>query len=181
MRGFWSRGVRRCFFIPWPLHSRSINLVLTPPAFPLLVETDLKELALSITTDPDHKFELALSLDDLDTAVSITRTLPSTESPVKWKSIGDRALSVWRFDLAREAFDAAGDLNSLLLLLLAQGDKAGLEKLSETAEEKGLNNLAFVTRLQTGDVKGCVGLLERTGRGAEGALFARTYKPRWVV
>ncbi|RXW23627.1 hypothetical protein EST38_g2218 [Candolleomyces aberdarensis] len=145
-----------------------------------LEQRDLKELALSITTDPDHKFELALSLDDLDTAVSITRTLPQTESPVKWKSIGDRALSVWRFDLAREAFEAAGDLNSLLLLLLAQGDKSGLDKLSETAEEKGMNNLAFAARLQTGDTKGCVGLLERTGRGAEGALFARTYRPSLV-
>ncbi|KAJ2912197.1 hypothetical protein MD484_g8213, partial [Candolleomyces efflorescens] len=141
---------------------------------------DLKELALQITTDPDHKFDLALSLDDLDTAVSITRTLPPTESPIKWKSIGDRALTVWRFDLAREAFQAAGDLNSLLLLLLAQGDKEGLDKLSEEAEGKGMNNLAFVARLQGGDVQGCVELLGRTGRGAEGALFARTYKPSLV-
>jgi len=31
----------------------------------------LKELALQISTDPEHKFDLALSLDDLDTAHSI--------------------------------------------------------------------------------------------------------------
>ncbi|KAH6905714.1 coatomer protein [Coprinopsis sp. MPI-PUGE-AT-0042] len=120
---------------------------------------DLKELALSITTDPDHKFDLALSLDDLDTAANIVRDVPATEAAVKWKSLGDRALSVWRFDLARESFEAAGDLGSLLLLLLAQGDRDGLSKLAATAQEKGQNNLAFATLLQIGDTKGGVDLL----------------------
>jgi coatomer subunit beta' len=49
---------------------------------------DLKELALSITTDPDHKFDLALSMDDLDIAVEIVRGVPATEAAVKWKSLG---------------------------------------------------------------------------------------------
>ena len=30
---------------------------------------DLKELALQVTTDPDHKFDLSLKLDDLDSAL----------------------------------------------------------------------------------------------------------------
>jgi len=30
------------------------------------------------------------------------------ESEVKWKALGDRALTVWRFDLAWEAFERAG-------------------------------------------------------------------------
>ncbi|KAH6908239.1 coatomer protein [Coprinopsis sp. MPI-PUGE-AT-0042] len=141
---------------------------------------DLKELALSITTDPDHKFDLALSLDDLDTAVNIVRDVPATEAAVKWKSLGDRALSVWRFDLARESFEAAGDLGSLLLLLLAQGDRDGLSKLAATAQEKGQNNLAFATLLQIGDTKGCVDLLVSTQRVPEAALFARTYAPSLV-
>jgi len=141
---------------------------------------DMKELALEITTDPDHKFDLALGLDDLDTAVAITREVPPTEAAVKWKAVGDRALSVWRFDLAREAYESSNDLGSLLLLLMAQGDVEGLGKLAETAEEKGQNNLAFAARLQKGDTAGCVGLLERTGRVAESALFARTYAPRLV-
>jgi coatomer subunit beta' len=141
---------------------------------------DLKELALEITTDPDHKFDLALSLDDLDTAVTIARTVPPTESAIKWKAIGDRALSVWRFDLAKEAFQSAGDLSSLFLLLLAQGDKGGVERLAQEAEGKGANNLSFVCRLVGGDVDGCVGLLGRTGRTPEGAVFARTYKPSLV-
>jgi coatomer subunit beta' len=86
-----------------------------------------------VTTDPDHKFDLALSLDDLDVAVEIARTVPENESEVKWKALGDRALTVWRFDLARESFDKAGDLSALMLLLLAIGDRAGLAALAAKA------------------------------------------------
>lgn len=93
----------------------------------------LKELALEITTDPDHKFDLSLQLDDLDAAVEIARTVPELEAETKWKAIGDRALTVWRFDLARESFEKAGDLSALMLLLLAIGDREGLAKLAATA------------------------------------------------
>ena len=96
-------------------------------------DTDLKELALRITTDSDHKFDLALLLDDLDTATEIARTVPENESEVKWKALGDRALTVWRFDLAREAFDKAGDLGALMLLLLAVADRDGLKALAAKA------------------------------------------------
>ena len=70
-----------------------------------------------MTTDPDHKFDLSLQLDDLDAAVEIARTVPELEAEAKWKQIGDRALAVWRFDLARESFEKAGDLSALMLLL----------------------------------------------------------------
>lgn len=93
----------------------------------------MKELALEITTDPDHKFDLSLQLDDLDAAVEIARTVPETESETKWKAIGDRALTVWRFDLAKESFEKAGDLSALMLLLLAIGDREGLTKLAAMA------------------------------------------------
>ncbi|KIM41967.1 hypothetical protein M413DRAFT_27504 [Hebeloma cylindrosporum] len=138
---------------------------------------DLKELALRITTDSDHKFDLALSLDDLDTATEIARTVPENESEVKWKALGDRALTVWRFDLAREAFDKAGDLGALMLLLLAVADREGLKALAAKAVEKGQNNLAFAITLQLADASACVDLLVKTQRAPEAALFARTYAP----
>ena len=96
---------------------------------------DLKELALQVTTDPDHKFDLALQLDDLDSALEIARITPENEAETKWKAVGDRALAVWRFDLARECFERAGDLSALMLLLLAVGDRNGLTKLAEKAGE----------------------------------------------
>jgi len=94
---------------------------------------DLKELAIQVTTDADHKFDLALSLDDLDTASEIARTVPENESEVKWKALGDRALTVWRFDLARESFEKANDLSALMLLLLAVGDRDALAALAKKA------------------------------------------------
>lgn len=144
------------------------------------LSVDLKELALQVTTDPDHQFDLSLQLDDLDTAVKIARSVLEPEAETKWKAIGDRALTVWRFDLAREAFEKAGDLSALMLLLLSTGDREGLQKLAATAEKKGANNLAFATLFQLGDAKPCVDLLVKTNRAPEAALFARTYAPRCV-
>ena len=77
----------------------------------------------------DHEFDLALSLNDpLDTALQITHTILKNESKIKWKMLGDRALTVWRFDLAKVfreiwrfkcfdvAFDVMGDRYRLKLL-----------------------------------------------------------------
>ena len=86
-----------------------------------------------MTTDPDHKFELSLQLDDLDGALEVVRSIPDTEAEPKWKAVGDRALAVWRFDLARECFEKAGDMSALMLLLLAIGDRNGLTKLAKRA------------------------------------------------
>jgi coatomer subunit beta' len=76
---------------------------------------------------------LALQLDDLDTALEIARSVPEVEAEMKWKALGDRALAVWRFDLARECFGRAGDLSALMLLLMATGDRKGLEGLAAKA------------------------------------------------
>jgi len=106
---------------------------------------DLKELAMQITTDPDHKFDLALALDDLDAALSvITQSIPETEAESKWKALGDRALSVWRFDLAKEAYEKAGDLGSLMLLVVSMGDRTGLEQVAAAAGAS-LSVLSFAT------------------------------------
>lgn len=141
---------------------------------------DMKELALQVSTDPDHKFDLALQLGDLELAQDIVRNAPETEAEVKWKSLGDRALAVWRFELAREAYDKAGDLNALMLLLLSIGDKQGLAKLADQAASKGQNNLAFASYFQAGDANACVDLLIKTERPSEAAVFARTYVPSAV-
>ncbi|EKM79756.1 hypothetical protein AGABI1DRAFT_127441 [Agaricus bisporus var. burnettii JB137-S8] len=170
-----------------------------------LEQRDLKELAIQVTTDPDHKFDLALSLDDLDLAYSIVQSLSTTTttSPTpsqssttppsqqqqqldttltepKWKLLGDSALKVWRFDMAKECFTRSNDLGSLMLLVLSVGDRAGVQALVEKAIEKGQNNLAFAVLLQLGEPEKCVDLLVKTGRAPEAALFARTYAPSQV-
>ncbi|TFK63457.1 coatomer protein [Pluteus cervinus] len=142
---------------------------------------DLKELAIQVTTDPDHKFDLALQLDDLDTASDIVRTVPEPEAEGKWKALGDRALAVWRFDLARESFEKANDFSALMLLTLSTGDREALRRLAHKAEAKGQHNLAFAISLQLGDVNACVDLLIKTKRAPEAALFARTHAPSQVT
>ena len=42
-----------------------------------------KPLALEVSTDPDHKFDLAIQLDDLDAALAIVRALPVPDSQPK--------------------------------------------------------------------------------------------------
>ncbi|CAE6490017.1 unnamed protein product [Rhizoctonia solani] len=142
---------------------------------------DLKELALQVSTDPDHKFDLAIQLDDLTTALSIAQQTPSPENETKWKAVGDRALAAWKFSLAKECFEKAGDTSSLLLLLLACADREGLRALSGVAAEKGQNNIAFASLLQLGDAKACAELLVKTDRAPEAALFSRTYAPSYAT
>lgn len=48
-----------------------------------------KEEALTMTTDPEHKFMLALELGKLDVAVSIAK---EQESQEKWQQLADIAL-----------------------------------------------------------------------------------------
>jgi len=133
-----------------------------------------KELALSIATDPEHKFDLALALGQLPIALELART---ADAEHKWKTVGDAALAGWDVALAAECFTNAKDMGSLLLLYSSTGDRAGLKALSEQAEANGAHNVAFSCLWQLGDVEGCIDLLTKTGRTAEAVLFSQTYKP----
>lgn len=137
-----------------------------------------KELALEVATDPEHKFELALALGQLATALELAR---EADVEHKWKTVGDAALSGWDVALAAECFTNAKDLGSLLLLHSSTGDREGLRSLSLQASQAGAHNVAFTCLWQLGDVEGCIDLLTRTGRVAEAVLFAQTYKPSVAV
>lgn len=134
----------------------------------------LKELALDVTTDSEQRFELALSLQRLDVALEIARTV-DVES--KWKIVGDTALASWNFPLAEECFTKARDLSSLLLLHTSTGNTQGLTDLATMATEAGLNNIAFISNLSLGQSSQCLDILIKTHRYAEAGLFARTYFP----
>jgi coatomer subunit beta' len=135
---------------------------------------DYKELALEVATDPEHRFELALSLNNLSVALEIAK---EADVEHKWKTVGDAALAAWDIKLAEECFDHANDLGSLLLLHSSSSNAVGLKKLSEQAVAAGANNVAFSALWMCADVDGCIDLLVRTGRVAEAVLFSQTYKP----
>lgn len=133
-----------------------------------------KEMALEVATDPEHRFELALALNDLETALLIAR---EANVEHKWKIVGDAALAGWNLTLAQECFTNAKDVGSLLLLHTASSNREGLKSLAAQASESGLHNVAFSTLWSLGDIDGCLALLVQTNRIAEAVLFAQTYKP----
>ncbi|KAJ6179592.1 hypothetical protein N7519_010053 [Penicillium mononematosum] len=133
-----------------------------------------KEMALEVATDPEHRFELALALSDLETALTIAR---EANVEHKWKIVGDAALAGWNLALAQECFTNAKDVGSLLLLHTASNNREGLKALAGQASESGLHNVAFSTLWSLGDIDGCIALLVQTNRIAEAVLFAQTYKP----
>lgn len=141
---------------------------------------DERRLALEVSTDPDHKFDLAVALDDFDVALEIARKGPVVGSEPRWRTIGDKALGKWNLTLAEECFTKAGDLSALLLLATTKNDAGLLQRLGEEASAKGATNIAFAAYLQLGDTGRCIDLLVRADRLPEAAMFARTYAPSRV-
>lgn len=133
-----------------------------------------KEMALEVATDPEHRFELALSLNKLDVALEIAR---EADVEHKWKIVGDAALSAWNFALADECFEKAKDFGSLLLLYTASANTEGLRSVAEKASAASLHNVAFSALWEARDIDGCIDILVKTNRLTEAALFAQTYKP----
>ena len=133
-----------------------------------------KEMALDVATDPEHRFDLALALNNLPIALAIAR---EADVEHRWKTVGDVALAAWDLALAEECFVHAKDLGSLLLLHTSTGNAKGLRALAQQAEEAGSHNIAFSSLWQIADVDGCINLLLRTKRMAEAVLFAQSYKP----
>lgn len=133
-----------------------------------------KEQALEVATDPEHRFELALGLGQLQIALELAK---AADVEHKWKTVGDAALTSWDIALAGECFTNAKDLGSLLLLYSSSADTDGLRSLAVQAKEAGQHNVAFTCLWQLGDIDGCLDTLLSTGRTAEAVLFAQTYKP----
>jgi coatomer subunit beta' len=133
-----------------------------------------KEMALDVATDAEHRFDLALGLGRMDVALDIAR---QANADHKWKTLGDAALGAWDFALAEECFVSARDFGSLLLLYTSTADAASLRRLADKAGAAGVNNVAFSSLWQLGDVDACIDILVRTNRTAEAAIFAQTYRP----
>ena len=133
-----------------------------------------KELALEVATDPEHRFELALSLNNLPIALEIAK---EQDTEHKYKAVGDAALNGWDLKTAEEMYVLAKDIGSLLLIYTSSGDKDKLLDLAKKAEDAASNNIAFAAIWAAGDVDAAVELLQRTGRDGEAVLLSHTYKP----
>jgi coatomer subunit beta' len=133
-----------------------------------------KEQALEVSTDNEHRFELALGLGELSIALDLAR---DADAEHKWKIVGDAALSAWNISTAEECFRHAKDLGSLLLLYTASAHEEDLRWLAAKATEAGQHNVALSALWEVGDVDGCLDIMLTTNRLAEAAFMAHTYKP----
>jgi coatomer subunit beta' len=135
-----------------------------------------KEEAFEVATDPEHRFDLALSLGRLQDALELAR---ERDEEHKWRVVGDAALTAFDLVLAEECFWNARDFGSLLLLYSSSNDTAGLQKLADRAKSATAYNILFDCLWLLGDISGAVALLRDVApsRKAEAALFALTYAP----
>ena len=143
-----------------------------------------KEEALTVSTDPDHRFELAIDLKNLDVAHSVLleedkrgEEAESIEGQNRWRRLGDLALGHGNISLAQHCAERSGDLSGLLLLYSAAANREGMRKLAVKAKDAGRSNVAFVAFFVTGQLEECIQLLIDTGRVPEAAFLARTYMP----
>lgn len=78
-----------------------------------LEKQGFKEQALAVSTDPEHRFELALALGDLVTAHSLAKEANSHQ---KWRQLASLATQKGKLCLAQECLHQAQDFGGLLLL-----------------------------------------------------------------
>lgn len=140
-----------------------------------LESQDLKEMALKVSRDPEHRFDLALQLKRLSLVREIVTAYPSED---KWKQLGDLALSdAFDLKLTEECYVKAKDFGGLLLLYTSMGNAEGIEKLAAMASKSGRNNISFICMYLLNNVEGCIKLLCDSGRVPEAAFMSRTFRP----
>lgn len=139
-----------------------------------LEKQGFKQQALAVSTDPEHRFDLALALGDLTTAKALAA---EANNPQKWSQLADRAASTNNLQLAKECMQKAQDYGGLLLVATSSGDAELLRKLGEDTHEDGKNNISFLSFFLLGDLHKCLEILIETDRLPEAAFFARSYLP----
>lgn len=139
-----------------------------------LEKQGFKEQALQVSTDSEHRFDLALQIGDLKTAIELAR---ETENPQKWSQLADVATKQNKFDLVKECLERANDFGGLLLLATSSGDADMVRNLGDLGASQGKHNISFLSMFLLGDLEKCLDILINTNRLPEAAFFARTYIP----
>merc|ERR1712142_866474 len=99
--------------------------------------------ALAVTSDAEHKFDLALHLGELKIAHELA---VEAESEQKWKQLAELATSKCDFKLAQECLHQAQDFGGLLLLASASGNAEWSEN-SETPRRKMDRRTSLFSRI----------------------------------
>jgi len=139
-----------------------------------LEKQGFKKQALAVSIDPEHKFDLAIQLGDLETGYSLARESASEQ---KWKQLAELATRQAKFELAQQCLHEAQDHGGLLLLATAAGNGDMVAKLGLQAEQAGKHNVSFLSYFMLGQLEKCLQILLDSNRIPEAAFFARTYLP----
>ncbi|XP_037024935.1 coatomer subunit beta' [Bradysia coprophila] len=139
-----------------------------------LEKQGFKQQALQVSTDTEHRFDLALQIGDLQTALELAR---DSENPQKWSQLADVATNQNQFELVKECLGKANDFGGLLLLASSAGDEEMIRSLGENSIAQGRHNISFLSMFLLGDLDSCLEILISTNRLPEAAFFARTYIP----
>merc|ERR1719340_397967 len=139
-----------------------------------LEKQGFKKQALAVTSDPEHKVELAIQLGDLECGYSLAKESGSEQ---KWKQLAELATKQAKFDLAQQCLHEAQDHGGLLLMATAAGNADMVAKLGLQAEQAGKHNVSFLSYFMLGQLEKCLQILLDSNRIPEAAFFARTYLP----
>ncbi|XP_038216207.1 coatomer subunit beta' isoform X2 [Zerene cesonia] len=151
-----------------------------------LEKQGFKQQALAVSTEPEHKFELALSLGELQRAkqlaeeAAIAEGAPSGTSAARWSRLGAAAAAAADTELTKACYQNAKDYSALLLFAVSTGDKALLEDVARMSAEEGEDNIAFVAHFTLNELDECLQLLIKRNKLPEAAFFARSYMPSKV-
>ncbi|MFH4978669.1 hypothetical protein AB6A40_005378 [Gnathostoma spinigerum] len=142
-----------------------------------LEKQGFKKQALAVSQDPEHRFDLALSLGELKTAYDLAKVSDSEE---KWKQLSQAATLKSELMLAGECLGRARDYGGLLLLASSAGSVSLMRTLATDSYGANQLNIAFASYLMLGEVDRCLDILIESDRLPEAAFFARTYCPSQV-
>lgn len=159
-----------------PLITRALGLADEENAtiVKILQSLEKLELAFRVCKNPLQKIDFGIRQGHLDDCLALCEQV---REPLAWKKLGDLALSNGRFDIAETAFANCDDLNSLLLIALSTANIELLERVSQTAQEKGNFSVAYAAFLNLSKPDKCLDLLLESNRYGEALIFARTYTP----
>jgi coatomer subunit beta' len=143
-----------------------------------LEKQGFKQQALQVSTDSEHRFDLALQIGDLDVALQLAR---ESDAPQKWSQLAEVATQKNKLDLVEECLTKANDFGGLLLLATSSGDSNMLRNIGENGVKQGKYNISFLSMFLLGDLDQCLEILIQTNRIPEAAFFARTYLPNKVT
>ncbi|VDP77664.1 unnamed protein product [Echinostoma caproni] len=136
--------------------------------------------AMRVTTDPDHKFELALQLGNYELCRQLASEGDPEANESKWKQLAEAACRNSNFTLVEECLSRTKDYSNLLLLASSSGNSQLLQWIGEQASVESKDNVAFLARFLLADLEGCLELLIKADRLPEAAFFARAYLPSKV-